>query len=311
MKIDIVYSVVLSNDPVWKNKIEFYRKKYNIEKLNPDRYNFNYEINISLYLLQINLEWINNIYIITDNQKFNVDFLTPTFRKKIKFIDHKDIIPKNFLPTFNSRTIETFIWKIPDLSNYYLYMNDDFFICKRYYLSDIFNRNGKLIINVKKYRYNPNISFHNKFKWLIPEYNAYKLLTTHEDKKITYVSSIIHAPYKFNKNLCKIVYNKYKKYIDPHLTPFRDDILNKGNINFNALTYMYSIAHNFVQYENIKDIQIYQSFGDNELKLFKKKIPLFLNINLIKQDQTKNLVKILEIVKKYVLTNAEINDQFS
>lgn len=311
MKIDIVYSVVLTNDSVWKNKIKFHMKKHNIEKLNPDRYNFNNEILISLYLLQINVEWINNIYIITDNQKFNIEFLTPKFRKKIKFIDHKDIIPKNFLPTFNSITIETFIWKIPDLSNYYLYMNDDFFICKRYYLSDIFNRSGKFIINVQKYKNNPDISIYNKNKWLTPEYNAYKLLTQHEDKKITYISSILHAPYKFNKNLCKIVYNKYKKYIDPHLTSFRDNRLNQGNINFIALTYMYSIAHNFVEYENVKDIQIYQSFGDDELNSFTQNIPLFLNINSIKKNQTKNLVKILTIVKKSVLTNAEINDQFS
>lgn len=311
MKIDIVYSVVLTNDPKWKNKIEFHRKKYNIKQLNPDRYNFNNEIYISLYLLQINMEWVNNIYIITDNQKFDVDFLTPKFRKKIKFIDHKDIVPNEFLPTFNSRTIETFIWRIPDLSNYYLYMNDDFFICKRYYLSDIFDRTGKMIINVKMYKHVPNLSLYNKDKWLTPEYNAYKLLSSKENKNIKYISSILHSPYKFNKQICETVYNKYKKYINSHLTPFRDNRINKGNINFNALVYMYSIAHNCVLYENIKDIQIYQSFGDEQLNKFKENIPLFLNINSIENNQVKNLVEILKIVKDNVLTDVEINARFS
>ena len=40
---------------------------------------------------------------------------------------HKDIIPQEYLPTFNSRTIEMFIHRIPDLDERFLYFNDDMF----------------------------------------------------------------------------------------------------------------------------------------------------------------------------------------
>ena len=43
----------------------------------------------------------------------------------VEVVLHKDIIPKEFLPTFNSCTIELFLHKIPDLSEHFIYVNDD------------------------------------------------------------------------------------------------------------------------------------------------------------------------------------------
>ena len=46
---------------------------------------------------------------------------------KVRVVYHKDFIPEKFLPTFNSCTIESFLWKIPDLSDRIIYFNDDMF----------------------------------------------------------------------------------------------------------------------------------------------------------------------------------------
>ena len=46
---------------------------------------------------------------------------------KVRVVYHKDFIPKQFLPTFNSCTIESFLWNIPDLADRIIYFNDDMF----------------------------------------------------------------------------------------------------------------------------------------------------------------------------------------
>ena len=46
---------------------------------------------------------------------------------KIKIVFHRDFIPSQYLPTFNANTIEMWLHKIPDLSEYFIYGNDDLF----------------------------------------------------------------------------------------------------------------------------------------------------------------------------------------
>ena len=45
--------------------------------------------------------------------------------KKIKVVLHKDFIPEQYLPTFNSNTIEMYLHRIEEMSDRYLYINDD------------------------------------------------------------------------------------------------------------------------------------------------------------------------------------------
>ena len=43
----------------------------------------------------------------------------------VKLVLHSDFIPSRYLPTFNSRAIEMFLHRIPGLSDYFIYGNDD------------------------------------------------------------------------------------------------------------------------------------------------------------------------------------------
>lgn len=84
--------------------------------------------------------WIRTIHLVTDNQV--PVFLTPEVQKKerINIVDHTEIF-KSYewvLPTFNSRTIETALWRIPDLAPRFIYFNDDFIITKKVMLEDFF-----------------------------------------------------------------------------------------------------------------------------------------------------------------------------
>ena len=56
----------------------------------------------------------------------------------IHIVYHEDIMPKKFLPTFNSRAIEMYLHRIPGLSDYFIYGNDDMFPLSPLKESDFF-----------------------------------------------------------------------------------------------------------------------------------------------------------------------------
>jgi hypothetical protein len=74
--------------------------------------------------------YIRNIFIITDNQTPEFLMKNKNDFEKVIIIDHKVIFKgfEEFLPTFNSRTIESFMFRIPNLSEHFIYLNDDFFL---------------------------------------------------------------------------------------------------------------------------------------------------------------------------------------
>lgn len=126
-EIDLVYLWVNGNDPIWKAK-----RNATIGK--PDekstinckgRYADNDELKYSLRSIEMYAPWIRRIFIVTDNQ---IPQWIDTSNPKIKIVDHRDIMPEECLPSFNSSVIEHFICKIPDLSEHFLYANDDMFI---------------------------------------------------------------------------------------------------------------------------------------------------------------------------------------
>jgi hypothetical protein len=94
--------------------------------------------------------WIRKIHLVTDNQ--TPDFLTPELQKNlnIDIVDHKDIFKSHewALPTFNSRTIETALWRIPGLASRFIYFNDDFIITKPVTPDDFF-RDEKVVLRGK------------------------------------------------------------------------------------------------------------------------------------------------------------------
>ena len=66
----------------------------------------------------------------------------------VRIVYHEDFIPKQYLPTFNSCTIESFFWNIPDLADRVIYINDDMFPMQDMSETDFFS--GDI----------PHISFH-------------------------------------------------------------------------------------------------------------------------------------------------------
>ncbi len=136
--IDIVYVWADFKDMKWCKKREKYRKKFfgTKEKISLSKNSMN-ELKFSLRSVERNFKNLNKVFVVTDNQ---VPEWLELNNSKIEIVDHKQIIPEIFLPTFNPVVIESFIHKIPGLSENFLYMNDDFFINKKIDLSFFFDK---------------------------------------------------------------------------------------------------------------------------------------------------------------------------
>jgi hypothetical protein len=126
MEIDLVYLWVDGNDPEWKKKKEAFTgiPAKNSEADTDGRYINNDELRYSLRSADKYAPWIRQIFIITDNQ---IPAWLNVSHPKVKVVDHKDIFPPEILPSFNSSVIEYYLYKIPGLSEHFLFANDDMF----------------------------------------------------------------------------------------------------------------------------------------------------------------------------------------
>ena len=123
MPVDLVYTWVDGHNPDY---LKIYNQYAEIPRdLNPERIRDSYHtLKYSLRSVEKYLPWIRTIYIVTARPQIPdwIDLENP----KVQLIHHDEIIDPQYLPTFNYNTIESFIYKIPGLSEYFLYSCDDF-----------------------------------------------------------------------------------------------------------------------------------------------------------------------------------------
>ena len=159
--IDLVYLWVDGNDPKWQKKRSSLFKKIGINtSINFNgRYSNNDELKYSLRSVERYAPWIRKIFIVTDNQ-------TPAWldikNPKIKIIDHKEILPYESLPCFNASVIEHFLHKIPNLSEHFLFSNDDTFFNKTVIPTNFFGKDGFPIVRLNRKPF-------RRFRWFFRE----------------------------------------------------------------------------------------------------------------------------------------------
>jgi Stealth protein CR2, conserved region 2/Stealth protein CR1, conserved region 1/Stealth protein CR4, conserved region 4 len=147
-KIDIVYLWVDGNDPVWRQKRQISLNQLSIKSRGgiakygnvEGRFRDNDELRYSLRALERYFPDCGHVYIVTDAQ-------TPAWLQnsaQITIIDHKNLIPANNLPTFDSANIESYIHRIPNLSERYFYLNDDVFFGTPVDVSHWFSQSARL-----------------------------------------------------------------------------------------------------------------------------------------------------------------------
>ena len=147
MQIDIVIAWVDGDEPLLKQKRARYQKTTSAasDAISSTRFASNDEIYYNIASIIKYVPFCRHIYIVTDQQQ---PALIEAFaeqnicaKDKIRIIDHKDIFTgyEQFLPTFNTRSIESMLWNIAGLSDYFIYMNDDFFFNQPAVITDFLN----------------------------------------------------------------------------------------------------------------------------------------------------------------------------
>lgn len=151
-KIDLVYMWVNGKDPKWlARKHSFLGSKISNDEADSNaRYEDNDELKYSLRSIEKNTPWINKIFIVTDNQ---IPHWLNLSDNRIHIIDHKEILPTEALPCYNSSVIECFLWRIPNLSEYFLLANDDTFVNKKLTPVFFFSYDKFPIIRLKRKRF--------------------------------------------------------------------------------------------------------------------------------------------------------------
>jgi hypothetical protein len=86
-----------------------------------------------------NAPWVRKIHFITCGQV--PEFLNLN-HPKLHFVTHKEYIPEEYLPTFSSRTIDLNFHRIENLTEHFVYFNDDMYLNRPVKKTDFF-QNGK------------------------------------------------------------------------------------------------------------------------------------------------------------------------
>ena len=126
--IDIVIPWVDGSDPEWQQEF----RKYSAQATGrDDNSEIRYRDWDNLQYLFRGIEkfapWVRKVHFITTGQRpkwLNLD------APKLNFVRHEDFIPQEWLPTFSVRPIELNLHRIEDLSEQFIYFNDDYFLLR-------------------------------------------------------------------------------------------------------------------------------------------------------------------------------------
>lgn len=148
--IDAVLTWVDGEDPGHVAKRRAYDPGFGAAGVEATRFASRDEIRFSLGALLKFAPWLRCIHIVTDGQVPRVVqelWADPAMRARVKIVDHAVIYRGHeaLLPVFSSRSIETALYRIPDLAERYLYLNDDFFLIRPVQAADFFNETGPIL----------------------------------------------------------------------------------------------------------------------------------------------------------------------
>ncbi|MEQ6167141.1 MULTISPECIES: Stealth CR1 domain-containing protein [unclassified Ekhidna] len=157
--IDLVYTWVDGNDLEYQKLVnKYYEKPLD---LNPERYRDLFDLmKYSLRSVEKFAPWINHIYIFTCRPQkpdwLNID------HPKISVVHHDEVFDEQDVPTFNYNVIESYIHKIPGLSDDFIYLNDDFLFGNEVHPQDFYTKDGKVLIHGTLFGENLGWRIYNK-----------------------------------------------------------------------------------------------------------------------------------------------------
>lgn len=191
-KIDFVITWVDENDPKWRKEFEYYSaKEGRIVDKSSARFRDWGTLKYWFRGVEKFAPWANKIFFVTYGhvpEWLNIN------HPSLVIVKHEDFIPSQYLPTFSSNVIELYFHRIKELSERFVYFNDDMFLINSVSPERFFKNGLPCDIGALTIRRPDRIIFSNMVLMSIGIINAYF------DKKAV-----------FNKNRCKWFNSAYIK----------------------------------------------------------------------------------------------------
>lgn len=231
--VDCVITYVDSKDNSW---VELYKKYVKTPLENVENRFRSYDcLDLQIKLIRKNMKFINNIFVVVSSLSQvpkNIKELENVF-----IITHEQIIPKRYLPCFNSCTIELYLYNIKDLSENFIYFNDDIFPIKPYEETEFF-KDGKIVIDFERLEY--DIELATPFQWNI--INSTRLFDKYAKKFI----KPKHYCFPAIKSHMTKIWKDNVNYIQKTLTRTR----NRTNLNFYTFISYEITTNNYIKSES-------------------------------------------------------------
>lgn len=254
-KIDFVFPYVNPNDKIWQKEYLKFKKEKDFNKNERFR-----DFSLLKYIfrsIEKYAPYIDTVYLIVSSVSQVPSYINKDY-KKLRIITHTEIIPESYLPTFNSNTIEMFIQNIPNLSEHFIYSNDDFIFTNNTTVDDFF------VLNENKIK----LAYDYKYKKMPITFQYCCKKTYQVVAKLFYNRKINNENYEYLKQFhgaasprllsdCKECYKLLETPIKKSITQFRD--LER---NYNQYLFGY-----------------YSLFKGNAIKLESNKIGNYVDAN--------------------------------
>lgn len=286
-KIDAVIPWVDGNDINWQKKINQYAEtKINFSnKKESVRFNSIGEITICIKSIIKNVAFVDTIFLVTDQQmphSFNeLETLAKASNIKLKIIDHSVLFNgfEDFLPCFNSCSIECLFFNIPNISEHFLIFNDDFFVMRKTSIEDFFI-NNKPVVRGKWKKFNENRYFRNLYHNILYKLNIPKKEKTSSFKQLQQTSAKI-ASIPLTKKYLRRLHTPSSVRKNSFLKIFKDKEILTNNIKYkfrhkdqfiaSSLSEHVEISNNSFFYKKNTQLTYFRSYKNFliiKLKLF-------------------------------------------
>lgn len=163
------------------------------------------------------MPWIRNIYIVMSISESQIPQWLNTQNERIHIVWDWEIVPREYLPVFNSNVIDLYISRIDGLSEHYLYACDDYIVMRNLQPEDFFSDNG-IKLYVDKYKFNDwtySRTIINSNQLICPQY----IVKTDDYYLLPYCQHAI-VPHLKSEN--QKILEKYQKEIENSLSRFRE-----------------------------------------------------------------------------------------
>ena len=317
-KIDFVITWVDGSDPKWQKEFDYYSSKDNRE-INTDTCRYRDWGTLKYWFRGVErfAPWVNKIFFVTYG---HLPKWLNTDNPKLVIVKHEEFIPAEYLPTFNSNTIEFFFHKIKGLSDYFVYFNDDMFLidsvspdrffknglpcdiaqmaCMNHPKPDLFDSSVFLAMALINSHFDKKTAIHNNlWKWYTPTSPRLSIYNYQFHRLSKFPGfRMNHLPQGYLKQ----TYNEVWKYCEEHLRrTCSDKYRSYGDVAFWLIRYWQLASGRFTPYKIFKDGEYYD-IKDTTISTIstcimqQKKKLICLNDTPIQMNYDNNKKKILD-----------------